>query len=130
MRKLSEYQGEEAIELLGDILEPTMLILADKEVSDGAGKVTVLKLASLILKKHPKEIIEILARLDGEEPSTYKVNVLTLPTKIIQILNDKDLMDFFASQTAEMLKSASGAVMANTEENEKSETSSDTGEHE
>lgn len=130
MRKLSDYQGEEAIELLGEILEPTMLILADKEVSEGTGERTALKLATIILKKHPHEILEILARLDGEEPSTYKCNILTLPSKIIQILNDKDLMDFFASQTAEMLKSASGAVTANTEEEEKPEVSSDTGKQE
>lgn len=126
MRKLSDYQGEEAIVLLGEILEPTMVILADKDVSENKAP-TRLQLASIILKKHPKEILEILARLDGEEVKDYKCNILTLPTKVVEILNDKDLMDFFASQTAEMLKSASGAVTANTEEEEMSDTSLSTG---
>lgn len=130
MRKLSDYQGEEAIELLGDILEPTTVILADEKVAEMYKKAPALSIASYILKNHSKEIKEILARLEGEEPETYKCNVFTLPAKVLQILNDEDLKSFFESQTAEMLKSASGAVTANTEEEEQSEVSYDTGKHE
>ena len=130
MRKLSDYQGEEAIELLGEILEPTSVVLSDPKVAEMYKNVSAIKLVSYILKNHPKEILEILARLEGEEAETYKCNVFSLPAKVLEILNDKDLTSFFASQTAEMLQSASGAVTANTEEEEKSEVSSDIGKHE
>nr|DAI82398.1 MAG TPA: hypothetical protein [Caudoviricetes sp.] len=92
--KLSEYKNEAAIELLADILEPATKILADekiKELIDGP-RISLIK---YVLKNHKSEIIEILAIMDGVPVEEYECNFLTLPSKVMALLNDKDLMSFF-----------------------------------
>lgn len=100
MKKLSEIRGEDAIEILGDVLEPAIVILSDEEVKDAfKGEDNRVKCVTLILKKHKHEIVEILAALEQVPVEQYKdrVNVFTLPIKVLEILNDKDLTDFLSS---------------------------------
>ena len=67
MRKLSDYKGDEAIELWADLIEPIAMILADKSmeatIKSGKPKIVVAK---EILKAHKKEATEILLRIDPE----------------------------------------------------------------
>ena len=118
MRKLSEYKDEEALDLLADILEPAANILADKAVQEAWENGNRLKFAGTVIKKHKKEVIQILATLDGVPVTEFHCNVFTLPARIIEITNDKELLNFFTSQVQEMTESiSSGRVMENTEEN-------------
>lgn len=106
--KLSEYENEEALDLLAELIEPATAICTDKKVVE-LFKQKDRKLASVvkvIIKNHKKEIIEILAALDGVPVEKYKVNVLTLPAKVLEILNDDDLVNFFSQQ----IQSASGSA--------------------
>ena len=98
---LSEYKGEQALDILVDLLEPATVIMGDKEVGQLAkSKAPVIKIVKAAIKNHKKEVIEVLAVLDGEKPEEYaeKVTVFTLPGKLLEILNDPDLMSFFTSQ--------------------------------
>ena len=122
--KITDFKNEEAIDLLADIIEPTALILGDPEtrrvfmaVKDG--KTTKVKAISQVLKNHSSEIVEILARLEGKEPEEYTCNILALPQKILEILNDKDLADFFKSQVQMMESESSLPAMESIEEHEK-----------
>ena len=93
--KLSEYKNEQALDILADILEPSSKIFSDKEVKkafETGDKIRGIKAA---IKTHKSEIIEILAVLDGVPVAEYECNVLTLPIKLLEILNDTDLMSFF-----------------------------------
>lgn len=101
--KLSEYRNEDALDLLADLIDPAAVIFGDPEVRKAVEKkekktVIIKKL----IKNHKPEVIEILARLDGCEPEKYEVNVLTLPAKLLEIFNDKDLIDLFQSQGQKM----------------------------
>lgn len=118
MKKLSEYHGEEAIELLGEILEPVSTIMADKQISEMVGKDSKLKVVQYLLKYHSKQVIEILATLDGKTVDEFDCNLFTLPMMVLNVLNDEVLVNFFSSQLAEIGKSASGSAMENTEETE------------
>lgn len=119
--KLSEYRGEQALELLADIVEPAAAIISDKEIAklakSGAERI---KLVKPIIKNHKKEVIEILAILDGEDPKQYadKVNVFTLPTKLLDILNDPELTNLFTLQGQKMDEESSGSATESTEANE------------
>lgn len=104
MKKLSEYENEEALEILADIIEPAAVIFADKEIKKLYETKNKLKIASYAIKAHKKEIIQILAALEQTPIDEYKCNVLTLPLKVIEILNDKELTSFF-SQSAEVKQS-------------------------
>lgn len=97
--KLSEYRGEDALDLLADLIEPAAAIFGDEDVRGAvekkANKATIIK---LLIKNHKTEVIEILARIDGCKPEEYECNVFTLPVKLVEIFNDRDLTDLFQSQ--------------------------------
>ena len=97
--RLSDIQNDQALDTLAEIMEPAAEILGDDEVKNiyrsGQPK---LKLAAYIIKNHKKSVTEILARLDGEDPETYSFNLLTLPKKVIEMLNDPGLADLFTLQ--------------------------------
>lgn len=106
--KLSDYRGDDALEVLAELLEPAVEILADADIAaawrDKNPNKTrgqkQLKAVSIAIKKHKEAVIAILAALDHETPDEYreKINVVTLPKKLLEVLNDKDLRNFFTSQ--------------------------------
>ena len=96
MRRLSDYQGEEAIELWADLIEPIAKIMADKKIAQifQSGKPPVLAVKQ-ILKTHKKEATEILNRLDPEEPING-INIVGRAIAIIMELTEsEELKDFF-----------------------------------
>ena len=119
MKRLSDYKGENALELWANLFEPIMLIVNDEKVvkSFKSGK-NKAETVSLILKDHKKEAKEILLRID-ETPLTG----LNIATRLLAILvdigEDKDIQSFFASAVvATTAKESSGSATENTEENE------------
>lgn len=112
MRKLSDYQNEEALDLLADIVDPASLIMGDAEVKAALkGENKLPRLTKAIIRNHKPELIEILARLDGVPVEEYRCNVFTLPIKVIEILNDKELLDFFSSAAEVEVPTSSIAAM-------------------
>ena len=97
MRKLSEIKGESALELLADLLDPISVITSDKKFVAVARKGNRMASAKILLKDHPKEIIKIMALLNGEDPDSYEPPLLSLPIMIIELLNDPDLAILFQS---------------------------------
>ncbi len=99
--KLSEFKGEQAIEVLADLIDPVAAIMSDEEVKTMArAKIPKIKIVKVLLKNHKKEVIEILAILDGADPEGYaeKVSLVTLPVKLLEIMNDPDLESLFTLQ--------------------------------
>lgn len=101
--KLSEIRSEAAIDAIADIIDPVMDILADEEVQAEikSGKPRAM-LVKPILKLKKKEILTILAILNGEEPATFNPNLIQLPVMLLGLLNEidenKELADLFQSQ--------------------------------
>lgn len=94
--KISEYKNEEALELLADLIEPASEIFSDKKIVKMIqdGKANKMELVKRIIKGHKKSIMEILAILDGVPVNEYECNVFSLPFKLLEILNDEDLVAF------------------------------------
>lgn len=119
--KLSEVKGERALDILADIIEPAAAIIMDKELSDlaksGAPKINLVK---PIIKNHKREVIEIMATLEGENPEQYaeKINVFTLPAQLLEILNDPELVNLFTWQGQKTENETSGSATENTEDGE------------
>lgn len=119
--KLSEYKGEQALDMLADLIEPAAAIMADKEISNAVkANLPKIKIVKTAIKNHKPEVIEIMAILDGEDPKEYaeKVNLFTLPAKLLEILNDPDLMSLFTLQGQNKEETNSGSATENTEESE------------
>lgn len=102
--RLSEFENEDALELMADIIEPVAKVLGDEELRKLRKQegVTRAKLASVAIKNHKKEVIEILAALNGVKPEEYHGNPLTISVDLINILNDNEVQELFFSQAQNM----------------------------
>lgn len=114
--RLSDYKNEDALELLADLLEPVGNISSDKAFIATIKKSTRFEIAQYLLKNHKGDIITILARLNGQKREEYSANAMQMLTQLLEIINDKELVDFFQSQGLKALGASSGSVMENTEE--------------
>lgn len=114
MRKIAEIRGEEALDILVDLMEPAIEIMADPNVralaKDGK-KIDAIKVA---IKGHKKAVITILAILEEENPETYSPSITILPIKLLELCNDPELVEFFQSQGQTGDGMTSGSAMENT----------------
>ena len=117
--RLSDFKGEEAIDVLADIIEPISKILTDKEIQELSKKKNVPVVAYIkpMLKNNKKETIEILARLDNKpvEEYTKTLNLLTLPAQVMDLINDPELQKLFLSQEQSELNASSTPATETTE---------------
>lgn len=96
--KLSEIKGKKALETTAELIEPLAHILADGTISEAVkAQKPVLSIVKMLLKGWPDDVITILALLDGADPATYEVNMLTLPVKLLEVLNDPEVQTLFFS---------------------------------
>ena len=113
--KLSEYHGEAALDILSDLIEPAGEIMSDKEIGE-VFKKNRFKAIGLAIKNHKKAVMQIMATMDGVPVEEYKCNVLTLPVKILELLNDPELIQLFQYQGQTGDAKSSGSVSGNTGE--------------
>ena len=113
--KLSEYQGEAALEILADLIEPAGEIMSDKEIGE-VFKENRFRAIGLAMKNHKKAVMQILSTMDGVPVEEYKCNVFTLPVKILELFNDPDIIQLFTYQGQTGDANSSGSASENTEE--------------
>lgn len=119
MKTLADYKGEEALALLADIMEPLAVVLADDEIQ-AIAKVggAPIKYIKPMLKNHPTEIVEVLARIADQPVEEYRdsINVFTLPAQLLAFINDPIAKDLFTSQAQRMDQPSSGSAMEDNKE--------------
>ena len=116
--KLSEYKNEDALDLLADLIEPVSVLMTDKKLQKMiSDKVQRVDVAKYLLKSHSKEIIAVLARLNGAE--VYDANIMDILKQVLDLINDPVLVDFFVSQVRNWGGEISTPAMENIEETEK-----------
>ena len=115
MRKLSEIKGEDALDVLAEIIEPVSEIANDQVfiayIRSGK-KVPAIRLA---IRDHKKAILTIMANLEGEDPKTYSPSLIKLPMLLLELLNDPELALLFQQ---EQTVTTSGSATGNTVETE------------
>lgn len=96
MRKLSEIKGEEAIDVLAEIIMPITEIVKDDEVAKGF-ETNVAQCVAIALKKHKSEVIDVLAVINGKtkEETLEEIDLMTLPAVLIEILNEPSVQMLF-----------------------------------
>lgn len=120
MRKLSDYKGNEAIELWADLLVPLTSIMGDTKVANAVHSgLPKTMIAQTILKNHSDDAVEILTRIAGEP-----VNGLNVIIQLIALLSDigqsEEIKSFFGyAEQANMASESSGSPMENIEAEEK-----------
>lgn len=121
--RLSDYKGEDALDLIADLMEPIGCILEDKKFQQAVESVEnnsqLLKVAKHLLKNHKRECIEILARIDGIPVKEYKPNVFELTKKVVELIGDPQVQELFISQGQIKTAANFGSATGNTEDKEK-----------
>lgn len=120
MKKLSDYKGNEAIELWADLLEPITEIIGDKEIAEilQAPKPPLLK-AQAILKKYSAETEKILLRIDPEPLDGLNI-IVRLTTVIVEIGQRDDVRAFFGfAGQAQTADESGGSLTETTGDEEK-----------
>lgn len=116
--KISDYKGEDGIRLLADILDPATEIISDPKIKEAANSnVNRLSIAKMLMKDHARSIVAILSTLAGETPETYKKNIFEMTRDLLELINDKEIVDFFTSQAQMMGETSSGSVSESTKGN-------------
>ena len=118
MKKLADYEGEDAILLWADLLEPITRICADPTIAEmWRAKSTPIAIAKEILKSHGNDAVEVMLRIDPTP-----VNGLNAVTRVVEVIMEisksEELKGFFgkAEQTKTAVsKESFGVVTANTE---------------
>ena len=104
MKRLSEYRDEEALDLMADLLEPFVKIFGDEEFAKQYRAGKTLQAVKVAIKGHKKDVKEILAIMEGVPLEEYHCDILTLPMRLLEILNDEKLQQVFTSQVQEITK--------------------------
>lgn len=117
--KLTDIKGEQALDVLADILEPAAEIMSDKEFLAHARGGSKLKAARVAIKNHKTAIITIMALLNGKTVDEYEFNLLSLPLEVLQLLNDPDAMVLFQLQGLNVDAGRFGSATEDTQEAEK-----------
>lgn len=109
--KLTDYYGEDAIDLLADMLEPITEILTDQRIADavnvGEGRLTIVR---KLMKWHKKEILHIMALSEGKDAETYSPNFFALPVKLIELFSQPEMQMLFSSQEQMNVSESSGTA--------------------
>lgn len=96
MRKLAEIKGDDALDVLAEILVPITTITNDDEVKAGF-ETNVAQSVSIALKKHKKEVEDIMSAVGGKPWDELKeeVTLMTLPATMYEILSDPVVQSLF-----------------------------------
>lgn len=117
--KLSDYKGEDALDLLADIVEPAMEIISDKRISEAAkSKMSRGALVKLIIKNHKRSILTLMARVSGVDPETYNPDLFTLTADLMELISDEAFTELFQSQGQKLPDLHSGPATEAIQESE------------
>ena len=98
MGRILDARGDEALDVLSDLLEPIREIAADPEISammrtsgnggNGGNGGKVLDLARATLKNHKEAVIRVMAIDDGKTVDEEKtlITALTIPGRLVRLM--------------------------------------------
>lgn len=108
--RLSEFKDEKAIEVVADLLGPIGRIAANAKNAEAKGK-SAAEFAGALLRNNPRDAMELLAILDGQDPADYHCTAAGILAGLLDMLNDPELMRLFG------LRSGKGASSGSASEN-------------
>ena len=108
-----ETIGIAALDILADLIEPAIEIFGDSEFAGYIKTKQMPKAIRAAIKNHKSAVLDIMAVVDGADRETYNPGVFALPVKLLEILNDPDMMSLFRS-AQETAETVSESVSENT----------------
>lgn len=124
--KLSDVKGDRVLDVIADIIDPIANIAQDKDVAamfkrkvvpDGMDArdffaERMRKGMPALLKGHKRDIIAILAAIDGVTPEEYAdtLDLAKLFIDAMELMTDEAFIGFLSSQKTEKDADASGSA--------------------
>lgn len=117
MRKLSDFKGDAALDILEELIDPVGDIAGDQNVIKMLQKRDIKGAAKSMIGEHRGSVIKILSVLDGVTPEEYmeNVSIFTIPMALVDLLNDPDLVELFRYQGQGVASSGSGSEITEGE---------------
>lgn len=116
MKRLSDYEGEAAIDLWAEMLDIVATIVSDPQVAKSA-QGTRVQLAHAMMKHKKKEVCELMLKIDDTP-----INGLNIITRLVTLLNEvaevPELAAFFGLQGQKGTEESSGSATENTKAKE------------
>lgn len=106
--RLSEFQDEQAIEVVAKLLAPIGRIAANAKNMEAKGK-SAAEFAGALLQNSPKEVLTMLAVLSGQEPAQYHCTAASVLADVFQMLSDPELMQLFGLRSRKAASSGSAS---------------------
>ncbi len=116
--RLSDFKDEQGIEVVAKLLSPIGNIAADKELAALREHHRHMgDFASALLQRHSRDVMDILAILDGKDPADYHCTAGSVLLGVLDLLSDPELMALFGlqRQTPASSGSASATIEAQAE---------------
>lgn len=118
MRSLAEIKGDDAFDLVADMLEPAAEIMSDKKVKTAYYTKNTASAVKVAIKGHKDAVRLILALLNEEDTKTYDPSVADIIKGAIEIFNDKALQDLFTLPDQKPEEDTSGSASESSKEEE------------
>lgn len=112
MKTFNDFSGVEGIDKLMECAPYVNELLKDKDTLSKMSDMTWIELGATMYKAHAEACDKLFAALD-KKPDTSIGLVSATAQVMSEILNNKDMIDFFIS--AGKAKKSSGSVTENTE---------------
>lgn len=116
-----KFTGESKLDVCADIAGPFFDIFADEDIvkaqKEKKGRRAFI---DAVMKKHSKEVVEILARVQTEEGISTeeyieKTGIMAIPIEFLRLTNDPMMSAFFNVQGQSKDVTSSGFAVENTE---------------
>ena len=99
MQRLSDFKNEEAVIVVGELLDPILAILQDVANASIELDGNYIKMFSQIFKNSPKQMLHIFAILSRQKPEEYTCTATEVMANIVTIATDAELIGLFTSQS-------------------------------
>lgn len=127
--RLSEFRDEQGVEVVAKLLVPIAKIVsneknakAQKEANEGKG--STLDFVSALLQNNPRDVMDMLAILDGKDPNEYHCSAATVLVDALHMMSDHELLMLFGLQRQTL--ASPGSALETTGAQETPVSSSDT----
>ena len=98
MKKLSEFKGREATDLLGHLLLDIGDMMQNQANTRAYKEKGAIGLVGSALIETPEAIVSLLARLNEVPVEQYDYNAISLAKDAFEIFKDPELVQLFGSQ--------------------------------
>lgn len=116
MKTLKDYEGNQAIDMVLAVSPYITPLITDKDIMGNLENADIGSLGATALKKYPDECKALREALGNEPAESVMGEAYGIAQILVEIIMDKDIIDFFTSMNKTMSKSISATENTKAED--------------